>query len=414
MSIQSPTAALPAFAFTKTPNTLFDEYLPHLSGNEAKLLCALIRHTLGFHRLTADLSFNQLKSATGIKSKATLDQAIQALERLGLFHVLRNAGRQRCNRYVLNDEALASAPPANGSKPEPSVRDGSESGLSPTRHSSISEPGQSKKRTMDGSKTEPSMVQKSNHPERKQKDNPAKENQKESFLPAGQLPDDSLKAQRLLVEFGIWPTVARRLVLEHSLSLEYVARAIGTLQAEVASGMRVRNPAALLRSRLASDWQPPNNQHANPDRPEESHQQETSPVQEHAKALTVADGFGSRIDVHALFNVLYGQLQQTMPRETFDTWLRRAELAHFRPAQDNQPAELTIRLPDEFAYEWVRHRLDGTIRKMLKFLTSDNLVVRYTAPHLEDTSNHRTLNNRQVRPYTNVYTICLQTYTPCC
>jgi hypothetical protein len=373
MSIQPPTAALPAFAFTKTPNTLFDEYLPQLSGNEVKLLCALVRHTLGFHRLSVDLSFSQLKSATGIKSRDTLDQAIQSLEKLGMFRVLRNAGRHRCNRYVLNDEALTSASPANGSESEPS----------PTRHSSLSEPGQSKHRTMDGSKTEPSMVQKSNHPERKQKDNPTKESQKESFLP-GQLTDDPLQAQRLLVDFGIWSAVARQLVLERSLSLEHITRAIDTLQTEIASGMRVRNPAALLRSRLASDWQPPNNQHANPDRPEESRQQETSPVQEHARALTVADGFGSRIDVHTLFNVLYGQLQQTLPRETFDTWLRRAELAHFQPTQDDQPAELTIRLPDEFAYEWVRHRLDGTIQKMLKFLTSDKLVARYIAPHLEE------------------------------
>jgi hypothetical protein len=382
MSIQSPSAALPAFAFTKTPNTLFDEYLPHLSGNEAKLLCALIRHTLGFHRLSADLSFNQLTSATGIKSRATLDQAIQALERLGLFRVLRNAGRQRCNRYVLNDEALVSVSPANGSKTEQSVRDSSETGLSPTKHSSNPEPGQSKGWTTKGSKTEPSIVQKSNHPERKQKENPTKENQKESFLP-GQLPDDLLQTQRLLVDFGIWPAVARRFVHEHSLSLEYVTRAIDTLQTEIASGMRVKNRAALLRSRLASGWQPPNNQKPQPDRPEESYEQEPGPTQDNIEALTVADGFGGRTDIHTLFDVLYGQLQQTMPRETFDTWLRRAELAHFRPAQNDQPAELTIRLPDEFAYEWVRHRLDGTIRKMLTFLTSDKLVVCYTTPHLE-------------------------------
>ena len=227
------------------------------------------------------------------------------------------------------------------------------------------------------------MVQKSNHPERKQKENPTKENQKESFLPAGQLTNGPLKAQRLLVDFGIWPAVAKRLVSEMNLSSECIARAINTLQAEIASGMRVKNQAALLRSRLASGWQPPNNQKLQPDRPEESHRQEPSLAQDNTEALTVADGFGDRIDVHILFDVLYGQLQQTMPRETFDTWLRRAELAHFLPAQDDQPAELTIRLPDEFAYEWVRHRLDGTIRKMLTFLTSDKLVVRYTTPHLE-------------------------------
>jgi phage replication O-like protein O len=63
--------------YTQVPNALF-EMLPDLSQGELKVLLALFRRTLGFHKLVDAVSINQLCEATGL-NRTTVVTATRGL-----------------------------------------------------------------------------------------------------------------------------------------------------------------------------------------------------------------------------------------------------------------------------------------------------------------------------------------------
>lgn len=69
---------------TQTPNDLFDEYLSVMGEAELKVVLALIRETLGFHRRKAKMSLTQLQKATGMSRQGVLNGAENA-EKRGLI-----------------------------------------------------------------------------------------------------------------------------------------------------------------------------------------------------------------------------------------------------------------------------------------------------------------------------------------
>ena len=65
--------------FTAIPNELFDIELATLSGAKLKVLLAIFRSTLGWHRDTHPISLNQMAEMTGM-SRSTCAEALKELE----------------------------------------------------------------------------------------------------------------------------------------------------------------------------------------------------------------------------------------------------------------------------------------------------------------------------------------------
>lgn len=65
MGIKSP-------AYTQYPNEIIDA-MPHLTGGELKVITAIVRSTLGFHRQQAKLSIGRLAALTGLSAQGVRD-----------------------------------------------------------------------------------------------------------------------------------------------------------------------------------------------------------------------------------------------------------------------------------------------------------------------------------------------------
>ncbi len=66
---------------TQVPNDLFDQYLSEMEKSELKVVLAVIRHTLGFHRRKTRISVRDLMDSTGLASRSIQDGAKVAEER---------------------------------------------------------------------------------------------------------------------------------------------------------------------------------------------------------------------------------------------------------------------------------------------------------------------------------------------
>lgn len=66
---------------TQVPNDLFDEYLAELGEAELRVILAIIRATLGFHRRQLPLSLTTLSKKTGLSRKAVVAAASSLIER---------------------------------------------------------------------------------------------------------------------------------------------------------------------------------------------------------------------------------------------------------------------------------------------------------------------------------------------
>lgn len=67
--------------FTKADNWLWDYVMPRANPNTFKVVCAVMRATVGWHQEQAELKFDDFHELTGISSRGTLTRAIdEALE----------------------------------------------------------------------------------------------------------------------------------------------------------------------------------------------------------------------------------------------------------------------------------------------------------------------------------------------
>ncbi len=70
--------------FTQTPNILMDDWLPHLSHVELKVLMVIMRKTFGWQKVRDRISLSQLEKFTGSLRKAIL-KAVNDLQDKGLI-----------------------------------------------------------------------------------------------------------------------------------------------------------------------------------------------------------------------------------------------------------------------------------------------------------------------------------------
>ena len=102
MTLNNTQPQQPEFSFagfdlsrlTPVPDQFFDELLPILSGSESKVLAYIFRRTLGFHKISDDISLNQMLHGMTTSDGRQLDQGV-GLARSTLIQALHQLADKR-------------------------------------------------------------------------------------------------------------------------------------------------------------------------------------------------------------------------------------------------------------------------------------------------------------------------------
>jgi hypothetical protein len=86
-------------------NALFDSVMPQISGNAWKLLCLVLRQTVGWKRQKVGLSYTDLIKGMGVKSRATVAAALKELATFNLI-LTNHAERWEETQFSLNHDAV--------------------------------------------------------------------------------------------------------------------------------------------------------------------------------------------------------------------------------------------------------------------------------------------------------------------
>ena len=79
--------------FTQVPNRFIDEHMASMSGAAAKIMVAICRKTIGWHKQTDRISFSQLRELTGISSNTTIRKGLDELIETGLINAIQVPGK---------------------------------------------------------------------------------------------------------------------------------------------------------------------------------------------------------------------------------------------------------------------------------------------------------------------------------
>lgn len=90
--------------YTMFDNFILDVIMPELKPTHWKVLCFIMRKTIGWHRVEDGLSYSQIMDGTGIKNRTTISGAIKELVRLGYIARLATEEQNDPNRYRINTE----------------------------------------------------------------------------------------------------------------------------------------------------------------------------------------------------------------------------------------------------------------------------------------------------------------------
>lgn len=107
--------AQPEKNFTKLDNYLCDVVMPALRPNAWKVLCYIIRKTLGWNKEEDALSYSSIQKGTGIGSPSTLSAAISDLVDAG--YILRDGSAGRVTMYALNRSYTVDHNPTDNDQP---------------------------------------------------------------------------------------------------------------------------------------------------------------------------------------------------------------------------------------------------------------------------------------------------------
>ncbi len=85
--------------YTQVPNELLDDLMADMPASALKVLLAIIRLTLGYHRADARITIRRIRFMTGLSKQAVLDGATWAESRHLLF---RNRTGNRPTWWTIN------------------------------------------------------------------------------------------------------------------------------------------------------------------------------------------------------------------------------------------------------------------------------------------------------------------------
>lgn len=128
--------------YTKFPNWIIDNVMPECSPNEWKIVCAIVRNTIGWNKDSDIISYTQIETAAGIKSRKTISDCIQSLVDKGIVR-REKAGRQSFKYSIKLVQNMNQFKNCTSSKIEPDI-------------------------TKTSSKIEPELVQKLNTQKKKE------------------------------------------------------------------------------------------------------------------------------------------------------------------------------------------------------------------------------------------------------
>jgi hypothetical protein len=86
--------------FTQYPNEILDEWMPHLSGNQTKIMNVFVRQIYGFHKEYDKISIRQISSKTGIPI-AGVFRDLKILIGLGCLRILKRGGKSNPHTYEI-------------------------------------------------------------------------------------------------------------------------------------------------------------------------------------------------------------------------------------------------------------------------------------------------------------------------
>ena len=92
-----------------------------------------------------------------------------------------------------------------------------------------------------------------------------------------------------------------------------------------------------------------------------------------------------------------GQLQLELPRATFDTWVRDAELLTY------EDGEFVIGVKNAYARDWLEDRLSATVKQTLAGITGRTVAVRFVVwqeePAVQDQANQLARSNSEAQSH---------------
>lgn len=86
--------------FTQYPNEILDEWMPHLSGNQTKIINIFVRQIYGFHKEYDKISIRQISQKTGIPIGGVF-RDLKILIGLGCLRILKRGGKSNPHTYEI-------------------------------------------------------------------------------------------------------------------------------------------------------------------------------------------------------------------------------------------------------------------------------------------------------------------------
>lgn len=86
--------------FTQYPNEILDNWMPHLSGNQTKIMNVFVRQIYGFHKQYDKISVRQISSKTGIPIGGVF-RDLKILIGLGCIRILKRGGKSNPHTYEI-------------------------------------------------------------------------------------------------------------------------------------------------------------------------------------------------------------------------------------------------------------------------------------------------------------------------
>ncbi len=86
--------------FTQYPNEILDEWMPHLSGNQTKIMNVFVRQIYGFHKEYDKISIRQISQKTGIPIGGVF-RDMKILIGLGCIRILKKGNKANPHTYEI-------------------------------------------------------------------------------------------------------------------------------------------------------------------------------------------------------------------------------------------------------------------------------------------------------------------------
>jgi DNA-binding Lrp family transcriptional regulator len=86
--------------FTQYPNEILDNWMPHLSGNQTKILNCFVRYIYGFHKQYDKISIRQIASKTGITTSKVFKD-VKNLIQIGCIKIIKKGDKANPHTYQI-------------------------------------------------------------------------------------------------------------------------------------------------------------------------------------------------------------------------------------------------------------------------------------------------------------------------